>query len=136
MNEDTCSNFLQVAKLTLSSPEAIGGRSLVDLREAQLADPDIKPVLMRMEERNDKPSLEETAPHSQATKVYCSQWESLRIFDSVLYRLWETPYNTISTPKGIEIRGAAAAAQCPNSWSLGDCQDPGPCQRKILLGPV
>ena len=123
----------------MSSPEAIGGRSLVDLGEAQLADPEIKPVLMRMEERNDKPSWEESASHSQATKVYCSQWESLRIFDGVLYWFWETPSGDAiikRTPKGIEIKGAAAAAQCPNSWSLGDCQDPGPCQGEILLGPV
>ena len=56
MNEDTCSDFWWVAKLTLSSSEASGDRSMIDLREAQLADPEIKPVLMRMEERNDKPS--------------------------------------------------------------------------------
>ena len=60
-NEDTCSDFRQVDKLALSSPEAIGGRSVVDLREAQLADSEIKLVLMRMEESNDKPSWEETA---------------------------------------------------------------------------
>ena len=48
-------------------------------------------MLVWMEESKDKPSWDEIAPHSQATKVYCGQCESLRIFGGVLYRLWETP---------------------------------------------
>ena len=54
MNGDTDCDILQVAKLTLSSPDAIGGRSPEALREAQLSDPDIKPVLVWMEESKDK----------------------------------------------------------------------------------
>ena len=70
VNADSRSDIPQVATLTLSSPMAIGDRSLADLREAQLRDPEIKPVLEWMEESDDKPTWEETAPHSPATKVY------------------------------------------------------------------
>ena len=56
MNGDTDCDILQVAKLTLSSPDAIGGRSPEALREAQLSDPEIKPVLVWMEESKDKPT--------------------------------------------------------------------------------
>ena len=142
MDEDTCCDFSWVAKLTLSSPGANGGRLLVDLREAQLAGPEIKPVLMRMEERNDKPSWVETAPHSQATKIYCSLWESLRILDSVLKSalgdtLWGRHYKELVLLKALRSDVLQQLyVQCPNSWSLGDCQDPESCQGEILPGLV
>ena len=41
-----------------------------ELRQAQLDDPDIKPVLEWFGESSNKPSWEEVAPHSSKTKIY------------------------------------------------------------------
>ncbi|MDD9817374.1 MAG: RNase H-like domain-containing protein [Gammaproteobacteria bacterium] len=76
-----------VATLSLSSVTG----SHEELRHAQLSDADIKPVLKWKECRTDKPGWEEIAPYSHNTKVYVAQWESLKIVNGVLYRLWETP---------------------------------------------
>jgi len=62
-----------------------------ELRQAQLNDREIKPVLEWLERSQERPSWEEIAPHSDSTKVYCAQWQSLRLLNGVLYRLWETP---------------------------------------------
>ena len=124
VNADSRSDIPQVATLTLSSPMAIGDRSLADLREAQLRDPEIKPVLEWMEESDDKPTWEETAPHSLATKVYCSQWESLRIFGGVLYRLWETPsgdtiIKQLVLPKALRAEVLQQLHDAPTAGHLG-----------------
>ena len=62
-----------------------------DIRKAQLIDEDIKPVIELMEQNREKPSWEVIAPLSQTTKVYCAQWQSLKMSHGVLYRVWETP---------------------------------------------
>ena len=62
-----------------------------EIRVKQLNDADIKPVIKWMEENVEKPPWEVIAPHSQTTKVYCAQWQSLKLTDGVLYRIWETP---------------------------------------------
>jgi len=87
---DTCSHILPVAALNLVSGAA-GNRSSTELRQAQLNDREIKPVLEWMERSQERPTWEEIAPHSDSTKVYCAQWQSLRLLNGVLYRLWETP---------------------------------------------
>ena len=66
-------------------------RSPREIRVKQLNDADIKPVIKWMEENVKKPPWEVIAPHSQTTKVYCAQWQSLKLTDGVLYRIWETP---------------------------------------------
>ena len=81
----------QVATLSLSHPDSTNSKSAQELRQAQLGDPDIKPVLEWLEKCTNKPTWEEIAPHSSNTKTYCAQWQSLRVFEGVLYRLWETP---------------------------------------------
>ena len=48
-------------------------------------------MLEWLERSRDKPTWEEIAPHSDNTKVYCAQWQSLQLLNGVLYRLWETP---------------------------------------------
>lgn len=85
------STLPQVATLCLSGTDAVENRSLAQLRQAQLSDLEIKPVLEWMEKSNIRPPCEEIAPHSQPTKIYCAQWQSLKVFGGVLYRLWETP---------------------------------------------
>lgn len=37
-----------------------------------------------------RPPRPEIAPYSEATKLYCAQWASLRLRDGLVYRLWET----------------------------------------------
>ena len=114
----------QVATLALSGPEPTGGRSWENLREAQLCDPEIKPVLEWMERSKDKPSWEETASHPPATKVYCAQWESLKIFHGVLYRLWETPSGDATVrqlvlPKSLRREVLQELHNAPTSGHLG-----------------
>ena len=67
-----------------------GNRSPQELRQAQLSDQDLKPVLEWMERSSHRPPWEEIAPHNDNTKVYCAQWQSLQVFNGVLYRLWES----------------------------------------------
>ena len=136
MNGDTDCDILQVAKLTLSSPDAIGGRSPEALREAQLSDPEIKPVLVWMEESKDKPSWDEIAPHSQATKVYCGQWESLRIFGGVLYRLWETPsgdatIRQLVLPKSLRSEVLQQLHNAPTAGHLGTAKTLGRARERF-----
>ena len=76
----------QVAALSLGHES----RSPEEIRAEQLNDGDIKPVIEWMEESSEKASWEVIAPHSQNTKVYCAQWQSLKLFNGILYRIWET----------------------------------------------
>ena len=91
-SRDTCagSQIFHVAALNLLTGTA-GNRSPEKLRQAQLNDEDVKPVLEWLEKSSHRPPWEEMAPHSDNTKVYCAQWQSLRLYNGVLYRLWETP---------------------------------------------
>lgn len=61
-----------------------------DLLEAQLQDPDIGPVV-KWKSEGTRPSWPTVAPHSEDTKVYWSQWDSLHLEKGVLYRIWESP---------------------------------------------
>ena len=90
--QDTCtsSQIFHVAALNLPTGTA-GNRSPEELRLAQLNDQDVKPLLEWLERSSHRPPWEEIAPHSDNTKVYCAQWQSLRLYDGVLYCLWETP---------------------------------------------
>ena len=60
-----------------------------ELRAAQQKDLDLKPLL-QWKEAGDKSPWQTAAPYSEATKAYWMQWESLKVKDRVLYRLWET----------------------------------------------
>ena len=80
-------NAPQVAAISLGHES----RSPEDIRAEQLQDEDIQPVIKWMEENCEKPTWEVIAPHSQTTKVYCAQWQSLKLSNGVLYRMWETP---------------------------------------------
>ena len=62
-----------------------------ELRDAQLKDPDIRPILEWKEKSANRPGWQQVAPFSPVTKLYWLQWKSLDLRDGVLYRLWETP---------------------------------------------
>ncbi len=68
-----------------------------EMRLSQVSDVDIKPVVEWLEKGSVRPSWEEIAPHSEATKAYWAQWKSLELCDGVLYRRWETPSGDSTT---------------------------------------
>ncbi|GBM98025.1 Retrovirus-related Pol polyprotein from transposon 412 [Araneus ventricosus] len=61
-----------------------------EVQKAQLEDPAIRPILERKLNSEDRPSWQEIAPESPATKRYWALWDSLHLKDGVLYRKWES----------------------------------------------
>ena len=61
------------------------------LQQSQEKDPDIGPIIKLMKKSIEKPPWSEIAPESAATKAYWAQWETLRLKDGTLYRLWVSP---------------------------------------------
>ncbi|GBM56059.1 hypothetical protein AVEN_123202-1 [Araneus ventricosus] len=64
--------------------------SSCEIQKAQLEDPAIKPILEKKLNSADRPSWQEIAPESPATKRYWALWDSLHLKDGVLYRKWES----------------------------------------------
>ena len=59
------------------------------IRDEQLKDDDIGPILRWMEE-GKKPDWQEISELSPATKSYWAQWDSLRVVNGSLKRIWES----------------------------------------------
>ncbi|GBN25236.1 Retrovirus-related Pol polyprotein from transposon 297 [Araneus ventricosus] len=59
-----------------------------EVQKAQLEDPAIRLILERKLNSEDRPSWQEIAPESPATKRYWALWDSLHFKDGVLYRKW------------------------------------------------
>ncbi|GBN00150.1 hypothetical protein AVEN_77792-1 [Araneus ventricosus] len=64
--------------------------SSCEIQKAQLEDPTIKPILDKKLNSTDRPSWQEIAPESPATKRYWALWDSLHLKDDVLYCRWES----------------------------------------------
>ncbi|GBM45406.1 hypothetical protein AVEN_74983-1 [Araneus ventricosus] len=64
--------------------------SLSEIQKAQLEDPDIRPILKMKINSEDRPSWQEIARETPATKRYWALWNSLYLKDGVLYRKWES----------------------------------------------
>ncbi|GBM15780.1 hypothetical protein AVEN_262115-1, partial [Araneus ventricosus] len=64
--------------------------SLSEIQKAQLEDPDIRPILKMKLISADRPSWQEIAHESLATKRYWALWNSLYLKDGVLYRKWKS----------------------------------------------
>ncbi|GFV07696.1 retrovirus-related Pol polyprotein from transposon 412 [Trichonephila clavipes] len=60
------------------------------VREDQMADPDIKPLIEFMESSSNKPSWQDISAYSPTTKQYWALWNSLHLRNSVLYRKFES----------------------------------------------
>ena len=72
----------------LNLPTGIAdNRSPEELRQAQLNDQDVKPFLQWLQRSSHRLPWEEIAPHSDNTKVYCAEWQSLWLYSGV----WQTP---------------------------------------------
>ncbi|GBO31696.1 Transposon Ty3-G Gag-Pol polyprotein, partial [Araneus ventricosus] len=61
-----------------------------EVQKAQLEDPAIRPILEKKLNSEDRPSWQEIAPESPATKRYWALWDNLHLKDGVLYRKWES----------------------------------------------
>ncbi|GBL81222.1 Transposon Ty3-I Gag-Pol polyprotein [Araneus ventricosus] len=61
-----------------------------EVQKAQLEDLAIRPILERKLNSEDRPSWQEIALESPATKRYWALWDSLHLKDGVLYRKWES----------------------------------------------
>ncbi|GBM04383.1 Retrovirus-related Pol polyprotein from transposon 297 [Araneus ventricosus] len=61
-----------------------------EVQKAQLEDPAIRPILEKKLNSEDRPSWQEIAPESPATKRYWALSDSLHLKDGVLYRKWES----------------------------------------------
>jgi hypothetical protein len=68
-----------------------------DLREAQLKDCTIAPVLRAKEAATQRPEWQDISEHSLATKCYWGQWEQLQVKDGVLCKRWESHDGTLTT---------------------------------------
>ncbi|GBM39276.1 Transposon Ty3-I Gag-Pol polyprotein [Araneus ventricosus] len=64
--------------------------SSCEIQKAQLEDPAIKPILEKKLNSADRPSWQEIALESPATKRYWALWDSLHLKDGVPYRRWES----------------------------------------------
>ncbi|GBN46038.1 hypothetical protein AVEN_86405-1 [Araneus ventricosus] len=64
--------------------------SLSEIQKSQLEDPDIRPILKLKQNSADRPSWQEIARESPATKQYWALWNPLYLKDGVLYRKWES----------------------------------------------
>ena len=73
-------------------PDVLEGEvwSLKEIREAQMDDPDIAPVLQWLAESSDRPDLLNITCLSTNTKLYWAQWDSLVLQDGVMFRRWES----------------------------------------------
>ena len=95
-------------------------------RQVQLSDQDLKPVLEWMERSSHRPPWEEIAPHNDNTKVYCAQWQSLRVFNGVVSPLgdsfWRYHCQAADTSKiTTKDWSFTTAARYPNGWTLRSC---------------
>ncbi|GBM17553.1 Retrovirus-related Pol polyprotein from transposon 297 [Araneus ventricosus] len=74
---------ISVKVLTTAS---VGPWSSCEIQKAQIEDPNIKPILEKKLNSADRPSWQEIASESPATKRYWALWDSLHLKDGVLYR--------------------------------------------------
>lgn len=62
--------------------------SLEQVKKAQTKDADLKLIIDWMK-NNKRPEFEEVSQMNSVVKAYLAQWNSLKLRDEVLYRIWE-----------------------------------------------
>lgn len=80
-----------------------------ELKEYQLKDEDLKPIISWLEESENRPPWDAVSAYSGVTKAYWAQWKSLCLEQGLLVRLWETPsgdsvVKQIVVPKALQKR--------------------------------
>ena len=85
--EEISSEYTLVSMKTMSMQQLpdtwITGKSKLQIRGAQLQDPNISSVLKWKEQRNERPSWAEISSLNQQVKTYVDYWKQLRIVDGV-----------------------------------------------------
>lgn len=71
------------------------GRSPLELRQLQLDDPTVGPVL-RAKEKGKKPEL---CGQSRAFQILVQQWEQIEIRDGLLFQIYENASGNLSWPQ-------------------------------------
>ena len=66
------------------------GLTMFELRDAQLADYNIRPVLQWKESNEGGPEWPKVALENPTAKSYWAQWDRLSLQNGVLYRRWES----------------------------------------------
>ncbi|GFX49567.1 hypothetical protein TNCV_4902091 [Trichonephila clavipes] len=79
-----------IRQITTSTVTPPGPWSDEKVREDQMADPDIKPLIEFMESSSNKPSWKDISAYSPTTKQYWALWNSLHLRNGVLYRKFES----------------------------------------------
>ncbi|GFU89327.1 retrovirus-related Pol polyprotein from transposon 412 [Trichonephila clavipes] len=77
----------QITTSTATPPDPWSDKKV---REDQMADPDIKPLIEFMESSSNKPSWQDISAYSPTTKQYWALWNSLHLRNGVLYRKFES----------------------------------------------
>ncbi|GFX78600.1 retrovirus-related Pol polyprotein from transposon 297 [Trichonephila clavipes] len=109
------------------------------VREDQMADPDIKPLIEFMESSSNKPSWQDISAYSPTTKQY---WAPLEFSTSqewcsipkIRIRGWKDIQVAISTSSISYPRGTQRIAWQPNRRSFRRHENFAPSSRAILLG--
>ena len=83
---------VSVARLQVDSVSQPQGQhpETVNLQTAQQLDPDMQTLLTWLE-KGIRPPWTIVAPLSEIVKCYWAQWDSIRLKDGIIYRLWESP---------------------------------------------
>ena len=79
-----------IARVVETENKLIKIISKEDLRNKQLQDPHIAPIMRWLEQSSQRPEWGNVSTESEDTKVLWAQWDSLTLREYKLYRVWET----------------------------------------------
>ena len=125
--------------VTTADTNVVNSLGYSNIREVQLQDPDMQPILEWKEKSEDRPNWQSVSSYSPTTKHYWSQWKSLQVTNGVLYRMWETPARDRVIPQMVlpkKMRSFCSTTQQPHCWPPRSKQDFGSDQAKILLASL
>ena len=101
-----------------------------ELRDAQMADPDISVIIRWKESSETRPEWPGVPPTGCAVRAYLRRWDRLELLNGVLYRLWESDKGNASrwqlvVPRSLrghvirEAHGVKTAGHLGASRTLG-----------------
>ena len=85
-------NVFQAYVATLHTGNGDGHEDIAclnDVEKFQRQDEDLSVILNWIENNDERPGWSIVAPCSRTTKILWAQWDSLRVLENCLYRLWE-----------------------------------------------
>ncbi len=107
------------------------------LRRAQMEDPDIQAVIVWKESGNSKPAWNEVSPHSESTKTYWAQWDSLELPLSALGEtLWGLCDLAVAGTTIFAGGNPQTATLDTDSRAFRGFQDTGSSEGTFLLEPL